>query len=139
LWKRKAIAREVASFSTLNLLLEDENFDLIDVQNITVEHLGKLIIEFYCYILQGDPVKCNGVCISFSFDMNDLHDVFVNITKFQDQLIEVQSDETLHCSFNKHMEACLNVKKVKPILENEVLKVILPFSATYLGKSSFLP
>jgi hypothetical protein len=41
----------------------------------------------------------------FNFEMNDLHDKFVNISKFEEQLIKVQSDETLHYSLSKNTES----------------------------------
>jgi hypothetical protein len=57
--------------------------------------------------------------------MNDLHDEFVNISKFEKQLIKVQSDETLHYNFSKNTESLsafwLMWRKEKPILGKEAL------------------
>jgi hypothetical protein len=57
LWKKKGTERQVASFSTLNLLLKDENFHFTDIKNVIVKDLGKPIMEFVHYIPQGDTVK----------------------------------------------------------------------------------
>jgi hypothetical protein len=141
LWNRKAIGRKFALLSTLNLLLENENFDFTDKQNIIIELLEKLVIEFERYIPKGGISKYNWVRVPFNFVVNDLPDDFINITEFKEQLVEVQSDEKLRYNFNKHTESLrafwLNVKKEKPFLGNEALKEMLPLFTTCLYESGF--
>ena len=50
LWKKTKAEGKSASFTVLSLLLEDEAASFVDIQNITVEHLAKLIVECDLYI-----------------------------------------------------------------------------------------
>ena len=49
LWKTMAEGK-TATFTVLSLLLEDEAASFVNIQNIIVEHLAKLIVKFDHYI-----------------------------------------------------------------------------------------
>ncbi|GFR04553.1 SCAN domain-containing protein 3 [Trichonephila clavata] len=143
LWRNKFEVKKLASFPTLNLLVEDNNIDITDfeIQKIVINHLEKLIADFDRYFPADDVFKYNWVRMPFNFDVSDLHEEFVNINQFQEQLIEIQSDEALRYNFYKNTESLcafwLKLKTEKPIIVKEALKVLLPFSTTYMCEAGF--
>lgn len=143
LWRNKVEVKKLASFPTLNLLVEDNNIDITDfeIQKIIINHLEKLIADFDRYFPADDVFKYNWVRMPFNFDVSDLHEEFVNINQFQEQLIEIQSDQALRYNFYKNTESLcafwLKLKTEKPIIVKEALKVLLPFSTTYMCEAGF--
>ncbi|KFM77863.1 SCAN domain-containing protein 3, partial [Stegodyphus mimosarum] len=143
LWRNKVEVKKLASFPTLNLLVEDNNIDITDfeIQKIIINHLEKLIADFDRYFPADDVFKYNWVRMPFTFDVSDLHEEFVNINQFQEQLIEIQSDQALRYNFYKNAESLcafwLKLKTEKPIIVKEALKVLLPFSTTYMCEAGF--
>lgn len=78
LWKRKMEEGENVFFPFLSLVLDGEAVSFIDVQNIVVEHLTKLSIEFDRYIPE------NVVLNPFSVDVEDLPKELSSINKLQE-------------------------------------------------------
>lgn len=135
LWKSKIKTGKTASFPILNTHLEDEAFSLTQVQRIIVGHISKLIIEFDHYISK-NVMKDTWVRNSFGIEAELLPDETANISILQEQLTEVQNDETLHFDFIRQNESpssfWIKVYKEKAILRREALKVLLPFATTFL-------
>jgi hypothetical protein len=94
---------EVATFPTWNLLLEDKNVEFSEVKNVIVEHLEELTLDFDHYIPE-DVTKYSWVCCPIDTDAVDLADEISNTTGLQEQLINIQNDETLHYNFQKQTE-----------------------------------
>ncbi|GFQ93086.1 SCAN domain-containing protein 3 [Trichonephila clavata] len=138
LWRNKFEVKKLASFPTLHLLVEDNNIDITDfeIQKIIINHLEKLIADFDRYFPADDVFEYNWVRMPFNFDVSDLNEEFVNINQFQEQLIKIQSDQALRYNFYKNTESLcafwLKLKTEKPIIVEEALKVLLPFSTTYV-------
>ncbi|GFR09694.1 protein FAM200A [Trichonephila clavata] len=142
LWRNKVEVKKLASFPTLNLLVEDNNIDITDfeIQKI-INHLEKLIADFDRHFPADDVFKHNWIRMPFKFDVSDLHEECVNINQFQEQLIEIQCDQALRYNFYKNTESLcafwLKLKTEKPIIVKEALKVLLPFSTTYMYEAGF--
>ncbi|KAG7164376.1 Zinc finger BED domain-containing protein 5-like 2 [Homarus americanus] len=101
LWKRKTERGKAASFPLLNLFLDDEeDASLLDVQNIIVEHLEKLNDEFDRYIPNEElHEKYKWVRRPFDVQVKDLSEEESSIRSLQEELIEVQHNETLRFNF----------------------------------------
>ncbi|XP_042221907.1 zinc finger BED domain-containing protein 5-like [Homarus americanus] len=141
LWKGKIEQGNAASFPLLNLFLKDkEDVSLLDVQNIIVEHLEKLSDEFDRYIPDEKlHEKYKWVRRPFDVQVEDLSEEESSILSLQEELIEVQHDETLLFNFQRQSLGVFwtAVKKEKPVLGSEAVKVLLPFAITYLCESGF--
>ena len=94
LWKKKLADGKTASFQVLNLLLENEAASFVYIQNILVEHLTKLIVDFDHYI-PDNVSKYSWVRNTFNVDVEDLPKEISSIAKLQEQPVEIQNDETL--------------------------------------------
>ncbi|XP_068250356.1 zinc finger BED domain-containing protein 5-like [Palaemon carinicauda] len=140
LWKGK-IERENCVLSTLeHFFLEDEDASLLDIKSVIVGHLKKLSEEFDRYIPDGElHEKYRGVRSPFDVHAEDLSKEESSIRNLQEELIEVQHDETLHFNFQRQLLGVFwtAVKKEKPVLGGDAGKVSLPFATTYLCESEF--
>ena len=131
---------KTASFPFLSVLLENETFSPIEVKDIIEEHISKLIAEFDAYIPE-NALKCSWIKNPFNTEAEDLPDKVANISKLQEQLIDIQNDQILRYEFQQKKESLsffwIKVYQEKPILEREALKALLPFATTYLCEASF--
>ena len=102
--------------------------------------MSKLITEFDHYIPENGH-KYSWIRNPFNIAAKDLPDDISNIRNLQEQLIEIQNDETLHYNFNKKIDSLgsfwIKVMKEKPILGGEAMKALLPFATTYLCEAGF--
>ncbi|KAK3871794.1 hypothetical protein Pcinc_023081 [Petrolisthes cinctipes] len=74
----------------------------------------------------------------FDVDLEDLSDEESSIQKLQEELIEVQHDETLRFNFQQQsLGVFRTAEKEKPVLGREAEKVLLQFATTYLCESGF--
>ncbi|KAI0235062.1 hypothetical protein LSAT2_014521, partial [Lamellibrachia satsuma] len=92
LWKKTMAEGKTATFTVLSSLLEDEAASFVDIQNITVEHLAKLIVECDLYISE-NVSKYSWVRIR---SMSTWKICRKKGQASISQLIEIQNDETLH-------------------------------------------
>ena len=140
LWKGKIELGKTASFPLMNLFLEDEeDASLLDVQSVIFGHLEKLIEEFDKYIPDGElHEKYKWLCRPFDVQAEDLSEEY-SIQNLREELIEVQHDETLRFNFERQTLGVFwtAVKKEKPVLGCEAVKMLLPFATTYLCESGF--
>ena len=131
---------KTASFPSLGVLLENETFSLIEVKDIIEEHISKLIIEFDCYIPE-NALKYSWIRNPFNTEAEDLPDEIANISKLQEQLIDIQNDQILRYDFQQKKESLssfwIKVYQEKPILGGEALKALLPFATTHLCEAGF--
>lgn len=89
-----------ASFPSLSVLLENERFSLIQVQDIIEGHIPKLIREFDHYIPE-NMLSYSWVRNAFSIEAEDLPDETANIGKLQEELIEIQTKHFITISKGK--------------------------------------
>ncbi|XP_076049733.1 zinc finger BED domain-containing protein 5-like [Oratosquilla oratoria] len=141
LWNGKIEQGKTTSFPLLKLILEDEeDASLVGVQNVIGGHLEKLSEEFDRYIPDVDlHEKYKWMCRPFDVHAEDLSEEESSIHNLQEELIEVQNDETLHFNFQHQILGVFwtTVKIEKPVLGCETVKVFLPFATTYLYESGF--
>ncbi|XP_066980131.1 general transcription factor II-I repeat domain-containing protein 2B-like [Macrobrachium rosenbergii] len=118
LWKGKIKLGKTASFPLMNLFSEDEeDASLLDVQSVILGHLEKLIEEFDKYIPDGElHEKYKWLCRPFDVQAEDLSEEESSIQNLQEELIEVQHDETLRFNFERQTLGVF-LKKEKPVLD----------------------
>ena len=140
LWMNKIKDGKTASFPSLSVLLENETFSLIEVKDIIEEHISKLITEFDRYVPE-NALKYSWIRNPFNTEAEDLPDEVANISKLQEQLIDIQNDQILRYDFQQKKESLssfwIKVYQEKPILGGEALKALLPFATTYLCEAGF--
>ena len=100
LWMKKIKDGKTASFPSLSVLLENETFSLIEVKDIIEEHISKLITGFDCYIPE-NALKYSWIRNPFNIEAEDLPDETANISKLQEQLIDIQNDQILRYDFQQ--------------------------------------
>ena len=100
LWMNKIKDGKTASFRFLSALLENETFSLIEVKDIIEEHISKLIAEFDAYIPE-NALKYSWIRNPFSTEAEDLPNKIANISKLQEQLIDIQNDQILRYEFQQ--------------------------------------
>ena len=144
LWSNKVSANKTASFPILNLFIENEEDAgryFPEVKTIIVNHMKSLVNEFQNYF--GDEVnlheKYNWVTDPFQCDVEELQDDIAKIGQLQEQLIDIQSDNTLKFFFktNTITQFWTEVKREKLVIGNEAFKVLLPFPTSYLCEAGF--
>lgn len=89
---------KIASFSTLNLCLENENTEFPDVRNVIMEHMEAVALDFECYFPQ-DVIKYSWVLNTFDSDVKDLTDDTSSTAGLQKQCTEIQNKNTLCYNF----------------------------------------
>ncbi|XP_064093835.1 protein FAM200B-like [Macrobrachium nipponense] len=140
LWMNKVKAGKTASFPSLNILLENENYSLSQVQDTIVQHMSNLVTEFDHYIPE-NAHKYSWIRNPFNIEAEDLPEEMSNINNLQEQLIEIQSDETLQYDFKRQHESLssfwIKMYKEKPILGGEAMKALLLFATTHLCEAGF--
>lgn len=124
------------------MLLENENYSLSQVQNTIVQHMSKQVTELDQYIPE-NAHKYSWIRNPFNIEAEDLPEEMSNINNLQEQLIEIQSDETLHYDFKRQHESLssfwIKMYKEKPILGGEAMKALLPFANHICLRQDFLP
>jgi len=126
-----------ASFPTLAQYMEDlEDYSFDEIKNTIMEHLSHLAVEFTHYIPDHE-ITCQS-WIRNPFNV-DIHDVSNHVPGLQEELVELKNEETMrHMYKNETLSTFwINVKKDKPIVGDEAVKVILPFVTTFLCEQGF--
>jgi hypothetical protein len=141
LWKGKLERGRTASFPSLNEYLEewedDDGEHGIDaIKPVLLEHLENLIAEFERYIPDADLASQHWIRNPFEADVADLSE---DIPGLQEDLIELKNEELFRQLYAKESLGAFwtQVKKEKPTIGAEAVKVLLPFSTTYLCEQGF--
>ena len=140
LWKNNLERGQTAAFPSINKYLEEWNqtdSSRIDViKPILVEHLENLITEFNRYLLDINLEAQLWVRNPFLANVDNLLE---NVAGLQEELIDLHHDR-----FHRQLlftaslgEFWTSVKKEKPIIGNEAMTFLIPFSTTYLGEQGF--
>ena len=140
LWKNKLEHGQTAAFPSMNGYLEEWNqtdscrFDVI--KPTLVEHLENLITEFDCYLPDINLEAHLWVRNPFLAKVDNLSQ---DVAGLQEELIDLHHDQ-----FHRQLlstaslgEFWTSVKKEKPIIGNEAMTFLLPFSTTYLCEQGF--
>ncbi|XP_014664178.1 PREDICTED: protein FAM200A-like [Priapulus caudatus] len=137
LWKRKLERGRVAAFPSLNAYLEEWEENGIDaIKPILVNHLDKLTTEFDRYIPDHDLTHAGWIRDPFQANVDDLSE---EIPGLQEQWIELRNEDFSRRQFAEMSlgQFWTAVKKDKPIIGEEVMKVLVPFGTTYLCEQGF--
>lgn len=138
LWKRKISAGNYSCFPKLSEITEEEGFmEVFDETNTKAEiskHLQHLTDEFKRYF----PNSCDDniyrlTTDPFHVDIDKLPEIL------QEQALEIKNDLAAKYDFEKMDNSLFWVKylKVYPNIADESLKLLLPFSSTYLCERAF--
>jgi zinc finger BED domain-containing protein 5/7/8/9 len=136
LWKMKMEKGMIGAFPRLSSFLEDEEqTNLADVKDVFLEHMENLHMHLQNYFPEN--------VANYSWIRNPFDVQAANVSEeppgLQEQLIDMQSDQTLKDRF--HLiglsQFWVEQTREKPILANEALKILLPFPTTYLCEAGF--
>ena len=140
LWKNKLERGRTAAFPSMNEYLEEWNqtdssrFDVI--KPILVKHLEHLITEFDRYLPDINLEAQQWVRNPFLSKVDNLSEDSAGL---QEELIDLRQDQFHRQLFSTASlaEFWTSVKKEKPIIGNEAMTFLLPFSTTYLCEQGF--
>ena len=130
-WKRKAEEGNFAMFETLSSVIEG-NVDM-DLSSEILQHLVNLRKEFLTYFPEISAVDLELVRKPFAIPIEKVAD------NLQDELIDFRNDTTCKDMFESlsicefWVTACVSY----PRIGKECVKVLLPFSSTYLCEAGF--
>lgn len=138
LWKRKMLAGNYSSFPKLCSIIEEarfkEVFDETDTKTEISNHLQSLSDEFKRYF----PNSCDNKIYRLATDPFHI-DIDVLPEILQEQALEIKNNSAAKYDFENMDNPSFWVKylKVYPRLAEETLKLLLPFSSTYLCEKAF--
>ena len=103
-----------------------------------MQHISKLITEFHHYIPE-NANKYSWIRNPFDIEAESLPEEIANISKLQEQLIEIQNDETLHYNFKRQTLSSFWIKvyKENSVLGGEALKALLRLVQLFLFEAGF--
>ncbi|KAF2360117.1 hypothetical protein FHG87_009133 [Trinorchestia longiramus] len=136
LWKREVQVRNFSSFSHLNeLLSEKRNIEQYDVTKEVLSHLHSLTEEFMHYF--PDVSMGNSLWTLVQNPFNT--DVELLLESLQEEAIDLKCDFSAKRDFEtmKLEEFWVKYLPMYPKVGEEALRVILPFSSTYLSEAGF--
>lgn len=137
LWKRRLNNQQpnFSSFRRLNELIVEERCDLTKWKDIITQHLDELYDEFKRYFpdISNESWQCKVARSPFTVDVDILPG------DFQEEVIELKNDSNAKDQFQTTTleEFWVKYLPIYPQVANEVLKVLLQFSSTYLCESGF--
>lgn len=141
LWKSKVERGRLASFASLNELVEnfkeeEENLELDELKAVVVDHLDALITDFDRYIPDQDIATSQWIRDPFNANVEDLSD---DIPGLQEELLELQAEEFSRQNFKTSTltEFWTAVKKDKKAIGAAAMRVLIQFSTTYLCEQGF--
>ncbi|XP_068246495.1 SCAN domain-containing protein 3-like [Palaemon carinicauda] len=98
------------------------------------------VVVVHC-LLHQNTLNYSWVRNPLHIEAEDLPDEIANISKLQEELIEIQNDATSHYDFKRLKESLssfwIKVHKEKPNLGGEALKTLIPFATTFLCEAGF--
>ncbi|KAF2362564.1 protein of unknown function DUF4371 [Trinorchestia longiramus] len=136
LWKRKVRVGNFSSFSHLNeLLSEKRNIKQYDVTKEVLSHLHSLAEEFMHYFPDVSMENSLWTVVQNPFNT----DVELLLESLQEEAIDLKCDSSAKRDFEtmKLEEFWVKYLPTYPKVGEEALRVILPFSSTYLCEAGF--
>ncbi|KAF2346245.1 hypothetical protein FHG87_023000 [Trinorchestia longiramus] len=136
LWKRKVQVGNFSSFSHLNeLLSEKRNIQQYDVKKVVLSHLHSLAKEFMHYFPDVSMENSLWTLVQSPFNT----DVELLRESLQEKAIDLKCDSRAKRDFETMKLEEFWVKYLPMYLKvgKEALRVILPFSSTYLCEAGF--
>ena len=137
LWKSRVASENYANFQLVEDALQQSKSKMPKVlQEEISDHLQMLILSFENYFdSRDDPHVNSWVRNPFIFDINSLPDSNL----FKDELIDLQSLEVLHHEFKlkKIGDFWCSARTVCPKAAEYAIRMIIPFTTTYLCESGF--
>ena len=91
---------KIASFSTLNLILEEEKVEFPNIRNVFMKHLQALALDFECCIPE-DVIKYSWVHSLFKSHVKDLTDDISSTAGLHDRCTENQNKKDTVLQFVK--------------------------------------
>lgn len=135
LWKHRIQTKNFSSFPRLNELLQNGNFNYLELSNQIVLHLDSQVVEFEHYFpdLSVDDVSCKLTRNPFIIDIDTLNE------SLQEEAIELKNDTKAKDEFKVMdiQEFWVNYLQIYPNVATQALRIIMPFSSTYLCESGF--
>lgn len=136
LWKRKVQVGNFSSFSHLNeLLSEKTKIEQYDVTKEVSSHLDSLAEEFIHYFPDVSMENSLWTLVQNPFNT----DVELLLESLQEEAIDLKCDSSAKRDFEtmKLEEFWVKYLPMYPKVGEEALRVILPFSSTYLCEAGF--
>ncbi|KAF2356296.1 hypothetical protein FHG87_012948 [Trinorchestia longiramus] len=136
LWKRKVEVGNFSSFSHLNeLLSEKRNIEQYDVTKEVLSHLHSLAEEFMHYFPDVSMENSLWTLVQNLFNT----DVELLLESLQEEAIDLKCDSSAKRDFEtmKLEEFWVKYLRMYPKVGEKTLRVILPFSSTYLCEAGF--
>jgi hypothetical protein len=136
LWKKSTEERKYDCFETLETFITKNDVKLVDgiITEISA-HLNALKKNSDCYFLE-EVKHCqqNWIANPYQGDMTTGIS-----TKADEELIDLSEDISLKLNFNRRKltQFWLSVQQTCPTLSTEALKVLLPFSSSYICEVRF--
>ena len=115
---------------------EFEEFDFNSIKLGLVQYMEKLIDEFDRYIPDKDLSSAHWIRNPFDVEVGELSD---DVPGLQEELIELQTEEMWRRLHSKESlgQFWTQVKQEKRVIGTEAVKVLIPFSTTYLCEQGF--
>ncbi|XP_045121815.1 zinc finger BED domain-containing protein 5-like [Portunus trituberculatus] len=136
LWKRKVQVGNFSTFSHLNeLLSEKRKLEQYDFTKEVLSHLDSLAEEFMRYFPEVTMDNSLWTLVQNPFNT----DVELLLDSLQEEAIDLKCDSSAKRDFEtmKLEEFWLKYLPMYPKVGEEALRVILPFSSTYLCEAGF--
>lgn len=137
LWQKNMEMQNYDCFETFQTFITENNIKIPDdiISQITL-HLISLKDNFYFYFLE-EMEKCQ----KNNWIVNPFQDAMLTgiSTKADEELIDISEDTSLKLKFSRNnlIEFWLSAQQKYQTLSTEALKVLLPFSSSYLCEVGF--
>ena len=111
-----------------------------DIQELVVRHLRQLTNEFNRYLAELDAVKQHTwIRAPFEVKMTDLPEEMTKLAGFEEQLTEIQADETLRLSMREKRldQFWIALNKEKTVCANQAIRILTHFATTWVCEHGF--
>ena len=136
LWKTLLIDEDLQMFPNLDEYMKEKDVNR-QIIGLVQQHLQSLKESFEHYYPKEEDPRNGNMWIVNPFSSN-IEESNLNV-KEKESLIELSSDDSLKLQFNSSSRShfWLSVKSEYPILSEKALKIVTPFTTTYLCEKTF--